>query len=112
MRRIAWTGRNGAEAVGTPRLLRRRSERPCNTRAHKRDELAPPHRFPRAEKRPQSATRLPNLHSENADRSASQRRDVGAGSLIETASFRRVMPARPSLWPVNSGLSALNPVVT
>src|SRR5262249_13980178 len=28
-------------------LLRSRRERPCDTRAHKRDELAPPHRFPR-----------------------------------------------------------------
>jgi hypothetical protein len=28
------------------RLLRHRSERPCDSRAHKRDELAPPHRFP------------------------------------------------------------------
>jgi hypothetical protein len=35
--------------IGPPRLLRHRSERPCNTRAHKRDKLAPPHRFPRAE---------------------------------------------------------------
>ena len=33
----------------SPRLLRHRSERPCYTRAHKRDELAQPHRFPRAE---------------------------------------------------------------
>jgi hypothetical protein len=32
-----------------PRLLRRRSQRPCDTRAQKRDELAPPHRLPRAE---------------------------------------------------------------
>jgi hypothetical protein len=32
-------------------LLRHHSERPCDTRAHKRDELAPPHRFPRAKTR-------------------------------------------------------------
>src|SRR5262245_31944748 len=40
---------HAAETIGSPRLLRHRDERPCSTRAHKRDELAPPHRFPRAE---------------------------------------------------------------
>jgi hypothetical protein len=47
--RIAWTGGHAAEPIGPPRLLRHGSERPCDTRAHKRDEFAPPHRSPRAE---------------------------------------------------------------
>ena len=46
--RIAWTDGQAADAIGPPRVLRHRSERQCNTRAHKRDKLAPPHRFPRA----------------------------------------------------------------
>ena len=33
----------------SPRFLRRRSKRPCDTRTHERDELTPPHHFPRAE---------------------------------------------------------------
>ena len=47
--RNAWNGGQAPNAIGPPRLLRHRSERPCDTRAHKRDKLAPPHRFPRAE---------------------------------------------------------------
>jgi hypothetical protein len=44
MRRIAWTGGHGAEAIGPPRLLRARRERPRDRRtAEKRDELAPSH---------------------------------------------------------------------
>src|SRR5476651_1509420 len=31
--------------IDPPRLLRCRSERPCDTRAKKRDELPPPHRL-------------------------------------------------------------------
>ncbi len=45
IRRIAWTDGYAADAVGPPRLLHHRSERTCNPRAHKRDELAPPHRL-------------------------------------------------------------------
>jgi hypothetical protein len=41
-------GHRGLAADPGP-LLRQRSERPCDTRAKKRDELAPPHRFPSAE---------------------------------------------------------------
>jgi hypothetical protein len=43
--RTSWTDGHAAKAISSPRLLRPRSERPCNTRAHKRDELAPPHRL-------------------------------------------------------------------
>jgi hypothetical protein len=31
------------DAIGPPRLLRHRSERPCDSSAHKGDKLAPPH---------------------------------------------------------------------
>src|SRR5262249_21757034 len=31
------------EPIGPPRLLSHCTERPCDARAHKRDELAPPH---------------------------------------------------------------------
>jgi hypothetical protein len=44
--RIEWTAGQTPNAIGPPRLLRLRSERPCDARAYKRDELAPPHRFP------------------------------------------------------------------
>ena len=44
-----WTVGQAADAIGPPRFLRHRRERPCDSRACKRDELAPPHRFPRAE---------------------------------------------------------------
>src|SRR4029077_5560090 len=33
-------------SIGRPRFLRTRSERPCGSRAHKGDELAPPHPSP------------------------------------------------------------------
>jgi hypothetical protein len=46
---IPRTRSQATKAIGPPRLLRQRSERPCDTRAHERDKLAPPHRFPRAE---------------------------------------------------------------
>ena len=42
MRRAARTEKQAAEPIGPSRLLRRSSERPCDTRAHKRDEFAPP----------------------------------------------------------------------
>ena len=48
-RRIARNQYQKAQTIGPPRLLRQRSERPCDTCAQKRDKLAPPHRFPRAE---------------------------------------------------------------
>ena len=35
--------------IPTADVSLQRGERPCNSRAHNRDELAPPHRFPRAE---------------------------------------------------------------
>jgi class 3 adenylate cyclase/predicted ATPase len=44
-----WSGKQDAEAIGPSRLLRLRSERRYDNRAEKRDELAPPHRFPRVE---------------------------------------------------------------
>src|SRR5258708_5143919 len=47
MRRIAWTGVQGTEAIGPPRLLRARRERPHRCRAgEKGDEIAPPHLRP------------------------------------------------------------------
>jgi Protein of unknown function (DUF1254) len=42
-RSIAWTTGQAANAIGPPRLLRRRSERPCDTRGQECDKLAPPH---------------------------------------------------------------------
>ena len=35
----------GADTISSS-VIATRSERPCSTRAHKRDKLAPPHRFP------------------------------------------------------------------
>ena len=39
--------KQATQTICPPRLLRHRRERPCDTRAHEREELAPPHRFPR-----------------------------------------------------------------
>src|SRR4029077_19470447 len=45
-----YAGPEVTQTTGPPRLLlRQRSERPCDTRAKKRDEFAPPHHFPSAE---------------------------------------------------------------
>jgi hypothetical protein len=43
MRRAARTEMQAAEPISPPRLLRHRTERPCDTRARKGDELSPPH---------------------------------------------------------------------
>jgi hypothetical protein len=43
-RHIARNQYQKTQAVCPPRLLRHRSERPCDTRAGKRNELAPPRR--------------------------------------------------------------------
>jgi hypothetical protein len=45
-RRIAWTGGKAAKAISPSRLLSHRGARPCDTRARKCDELAPPHLNP------------------------------------------------------------------
>ena len=45
VRRIPWTQMQVTQTIGPSRLLRCRSERPCDTRAHKRDKLAPRDRF-------------------------------------------------------------------
>jgi hypothetical protein len=40
---IARRRQQATETINPPRLLRQRGERPCDARAQKRDELAPPH---------------------------------------------------------------------
>jgi hypothetical protein len=51
-RRIARNRRQDAKAIGPPWLLSHRSERPYDTRAHKRDKLAPPHSAPPSTTKP------------------------------------------------------------
>ena len=76
--RNAWNGGQAPNAIGPPRFLRQRSERPCDTRAHKRDKLAPPHRHP---PHPKTSTNVRLYHFLNdVGRVTRCRTDVAFGS--------------------------------
>ena len=91
------TARQATQAIGPPRLLRHRSERPCDTRAHKRDKLAPPHTFPPPCRDFLLATMLPLLLR------ASQPAHVCCGSFSTEAADSAARPTSASPRKLTSG---------